>query len=66
MRNIIFVALLATGCSTQDYNKPYPKYIKPKCLKEYIMYCEGRHPNKTVCVFVKRTTLERELRNIRF
>ena len=65
MRKIILVALLATGCSTQDYNKPYPK-VKPKCFEEYIMYCEGRHQNKMDCVCVKRSTLERELRNLRY
>lgn len=66
MRKLIFVALLATGCSSQDINKPYPKYIKPTCVKDTIMYCEGRHPDRMECFCVKRSALEREIRNLRF
>ena len=66
MRKLIFVALLATGCSSQDINKPYPKYIKPTCVKDTIMYCEGRHPDRMECVCVKRSALEREIRNLIF
>ena len=62
----LFLMFSMQGCSTQDYNKPYPKYIKPKCMKDYIMYCEGRHTDRMECVCVKRSALERELRNLRF
>lgn len=65
MRNILLVAFLVTGCSTSEYNKPYPK-IKPKCPSEYVQFCEGRHPKDMVCQCVKRSVLERELRNLRF
>ena len=55
--------VLISGCSTQDYNKPYPK-IEPKCIKDQIMYCEGRHPNQMECICWSRTTIEHELRNL--
>ena len=65
MRKMLLVALLATCCSTQELNQPYPK-IQPKCMKDYIQFCEGRHPQDMECVCVKRSTMERELRNLIF
>ena len=65
MRKLIFVVLLATGCSTQEINKPYPK-VQPKCMNDYIQFCEGRHPQNMECVCVKRSTMDRELRNLIF
>ncbi len=65
MRKMLLVALLATGCSTQELNQPYPK-VQPKCMKDYIQFCEGRHPQDMECVCVKRSTMERELRNLIF
>ena len=65
MRKMLLVALLATGCSTQELNQPYPK-VQPKCMKDYIQFCEGRNPQDMECVCVKRSTMERELRNLIF
>ena len=62
---MLLVALLATGCSTQELNQPYPK-VQPKCIKDHIQFCEGRHPQDMECVCVKRSTMERELRNLIF
>ena len=45
--------------------KPYPK-VQPKCMKDYIQFCEGRHPQNMECVCVKRSTMDRELRNLIF
>ena len=62
---MLLVALLATGCSTQELNQPYPK-VQPKCMKDYIQFCEIRNPQDMECVCVKRSTMERELRNLIF
>lgn len=61
MRKLIFVALLATGCSTEPVNKSYPTN-QLYCPKDYIELCQGRNQNNMECQCVNRRVMERELR----